>query len=77
MWILKIQKKNSFNFYIAPYDIIIKYIKENYINIQKIDDYNFIAADKEKMENIIFTINLGEKLYVKQKDNSLYNRQYR
>lgn len=77
MWILKIQRNKSYNYYVAPYDIIIKYIKENYINIQKIDDYNFIASDKEKMENIIFTINLGEKLYVKQKDNSLYNRQYR
>lgn len=77
MWILKIQRNKSYNYYVAPYDIIIKYIKENYINIQKIDDYNFIASDKEKMENIIFTINLGEKLYVKQKDNSLYNRQHR
>lgn len=77
MWILKIQIKNSFKFYIAPYDIIIKYIKENFFNIQKIDDYNFIACDKEKNENIIFTINLGEKLYVKQKDGSLHNRQHR
>lgn len=77
MWILKIQRNKSYNYYVAPYDIIIKYIKENYINIQKIDDYNFIASDKEKNGNIIFTINLGEKIYVKQKDNSLYNRQHR
>lgn len=77
MWILKIQNKNSFKFYVAPYEIILKYIKENFININKIDDYNFVCCDKEKNENIIITINLGEKLYVKQKDNSLHNRQHR
>ena len=37
MWILKIQNKNSFKFYVAPYEIILKYIKENFININKIE----------------------------------------
>lgn len=78
MWIMKIEKNNfnNFRFYIAPYDIILKYIKDNYINIDKKDDYNFIAYDN--INNIYkISIHLGEKLYVKQKDGTLYNRQYR
>ena len=72
MWILKIVKGNNFNYYIAPYKIILKYIFDNY-KVTKINDYNLKSIDG----NILFEIHLGERLDVKQKDNALQYRKHR
>lgn len=72
MWILKIIKGNNFNYYIAPYKIILKYIFDNY-EVIKINDYNLKTNDNK----IRFEIYLGEKLNVKQENNTLQYRKHR
>lgn len=71
MWILKITKGSNFSFYVAPYNLIIKYILSNY-KVKKINDYKLISED-----NIQFEIYLGERLDVKHKDNTLQYRKHR
>ena len=71
MWILKITRGNNYNFYVAPYKIILKYIFQNY-KVNKINDYLLKTIDN----NIKFEIYLGEKLDVKLKDNSLQFRKH-
>lgn len=71
MWILKITRGNNYNYYIAPYKIILKYIFQNY-KVNKINDYLLKTIDN----NIKFEIYLGEKLDVKLKDNSLQFRKH-
>lgn len=72
MWILKIVKGNNFNYYVAPYKIILKYIFDNY-KVKKINDYNLKTVD----DQILFEIHLGEKLNVKQENNTLQYRKHR
>lgn len=71
MWILKITRGNNYNYYVAPYKIILKYIFQNY-KVNKINDYLLKTIDN----NIKFEIYLGEKLDVKLKDNTLQFRKY-
>ena len=77
MWILKEVKNNKFRYFVAPYNILLKYIKENYKNINKIDDYNFICCDENQENNIKIEIHLGEKVHVQQENNTLFNRKHR
>ena len=72
MWILKITRGNSYNYYIAPYKLILSYIFKNY-KVNKINDYLLKTMD----DTIKFEIFLGEKLDVKFKDNTLQYRKHR
>lgn len=77
IWILKQGNENNKNFkYLTSIDfnVIIDYIN-TFDKIEKVNDYTYKGMYNN--EKIIFSIYMGEKLYGKQKNDTLFNRRNR